>query len=57
MLDHVSIPVADLEPAAAFYGAADAGAPGERPEYTQPFYGAFVIDLDGYKIEAVCRAD
>jgi catechol 2,3-dioxygenase-like lactoylglutathione lyase family enzyme len=38
-------------------GAADAGRPGERPEYTMPFYGAFVIDLDGYKIEAVCRAD
>ena len=21
-----------------------------------PFYGAFVLDLDGFKIEAVCRA-
>jgi hypothetical protein len=20
-----------------------------------PFYGAFVLDLDGFKIEAVCR--
>lgn len=39
------------------HGAIDAGRPGERPEYTMPFYGAFVIDPDGYKIEAVCRAD
>jgi catechol 2,3-dioxygenase-like lactoylglutathione lyase family enzyme len=36
-------------------GASDAGAPGERPEYTMPFYGAFVFDPDGFKIEAVCR--
>jgi len=34
----------------------DAGAPGVRPEYTAPFYGAFVFELDGFKIEAVCRA-
>lgn len=37
------------------YGAQDAGRPGWRPEYTMPFYGAYVIDADGYKIEAVCR--
>jgi catechol 2,3-dioxygenase-like lactoylglutathione lyase family enzyme len=36
-------------------GARDAGAPGLRPHYTMPFYGAFAFDLDGYKIEAVCR--
>ena len=36
-------------------GGRDAGAPGERPEYTPPFYGAFVLDPDGFKIEAVCR--
>jgi catechol 2,3-dioxygenase-like lactoylglutathione lyase family enzyme len=39
------------------HGATDAGAPGERPDYTVPFYGAFAIDLDGFKIEAVCRAE
>jgi catechol 2,3-dioxygenase-like lactoylglutathione lyase family enzyme len=38
------------------YGGRDAGAPGLRPQYTQPFYGAFVLDLDGFKVEAVCRA-
>ena len=37
-------------------GGSDAGAPGLRPQYTMPFYGAFVLDLDGFKIEAVCRA-
>jgi catechol 2,3-dioxygenase-like lactoylglutathione lyase family enzyme len=36
-------------------GGRDTGAPGPRPHYTQPFYGAFLIDLDGFKIEAVCR--
>lgn len=36
-------------------GGKDAGAPGLRPQYTAPFYGAFVLDLDGFKIEAVCR--
>lgn len=38
-------------------GACNAGDPGPRPEYTQPFYGAFVLDPDGFKIEAVCRVD
>jgi len=38
------------------HGGHDAGAPGVRPHYTRPFYGAFVLDLDGFKIEAVCRA-
>ena len=36
-------------------GGKDAGEPGVRPPYTMPFYGAFVLDLDGFKIEAVCR--
>lgn len=41
--------------AALAAGGQDAGAPGERPEYTRPFYGAFALDPDGFKIEAVCR--
>jgi len=28
------------------------GAPGVRPEYGTPYYGCFVIDPDGHKIEA-----
>lgn len=38
-------------------GGRDAGQPGLRPQYTMPFYGAFALDPDGYKIEAVCRAE
>lgn len=33
-------------------GGTDDGAPGPRPEYGEPFYGCFVRDLDGHKIEA-----
>jgi catechol 2,3-dioxygenase-like lactoylglutathione lyase family enzyme len=59
---HLSFQAGDRASVEAFYqtalraGATDAGAPGPRPEYTQPFFGAFVIDLDGFKIEAVCRS-
>jgi len=37
-------------------GATDNGAPGIRPLYSQPYYAAFVIDADGNRLEAVCRA-
>ena len=37
-------------------GGEDAGAPGLRPEYSANYYGAFVRDPDGNKIEAVCEA-
>ena len=33
-------------------GARDEGQPGPRPEYGEPYYGCFVRDLDGHKIEA-----
>lgn len=33
-------------------GAQDEGSPGPRPEYGEPYYGCFVRDLDGHKIEA-----
>ena len=45
----------------AFYDAAlaaggkDNGKPGLRPQYSANYYGAFVIDPDGYNVEAVCR--
>ena len=29
------------------------GPPGYRPEYGEPYYGAFVCDPDGHKIEAM----
>lgn len=59
---HLSFQAPDRPSVDAFHraalaaGAQDAGAPGLRPHYTQPFYGAFVYDLDGFKIEAVCRS-
>ena len=34
-------------------GGKDAGAPGPRPRYGAGYYAAFVVDLDGYKLEAV----
>lgn len=34
-------------------GATDNGAPGFRPIYHEKYYAAFVIDSDGYNIEAV----
>lgn len=39
--------------AAVAAGAADDGAPGIRPEYRDTYYGAFVLDPDGHKLEAV----
>ena len=36
------------------HGGTDAGPPGLRPEYDANYYGAFVRDPDGNKIEAVC---
>ncbi|GAO98599.1 glyoxalase/Bleomycin resistance protein/Dioxygenase superfamily protein [Caedimonas varicaedens] len=34
------------------YGGRDNGAPGTRPEYHPGYYGAFIIDPDGWRIEA-----
>jgi catechol 2,3-dioxygenase-like lactoylglutathione lyase family enzyme len=34
-------------------GYADAGKPGERPEYRSDYYGAFLLDPDGNSAEAV----
>lgn len=33
-------------------GGADNGAPGPRPLYGDPYYGCFIIDPDGHRIEA-----
>ncbi|WP_373503507.1 VOC family protein [Aestuariivirga sp.] len=38
--------------AAIAHHAAPDGKPGPRPEYGEPFYGCFVRDPDGNKIEA-----
>jgi catechol 2,3-dioxygenase-like lactoylglutathione lyase family enzyme len=37
-------------------GGGDNGAPGLRPDYGPGYYAAFVIDPDGFRIEAVINA-
>lgn len=60
---HISFRAVDREQVRAFHAAAlahggrDAGQPGPRPHYSSGFYGAFVFDPDGVKIEAVVRED
>jgi catechol 2,3-dioxygenase-like lactoylglutathione lyase family enzyme len=55
---HIGFIAPNREAVHAFYDAALAaggtgdGAPGVRPEYGEPYYGCFVRDLDGHKIEA-----
>jgi catechol 2,3-dioxygenase-like lactoylglutathione lyase family enzyme len=55
---HVSFFAASKEEVHAFYDAAMAagatgdGPPGPRPHYGAPYYGCFLRDLDGHKIEA-----
>lgn len=44
--------VDDFYAVALAEGGSDNGAPGPRPDYGPDYYGAFVIDLDGNKIEA-----
>ena len=52
---------ADRSGVQAFYdaalaaGAADNGAPGVRSDYHPNYYAAYVKDLDGHNIEAVCH--
>ena len=69
MLGHLSLGVADLNQTTAFYDATLApigfvrvwtsvkgvgyGPPGPRPHYGATYYAAFVLDPDGYKLEAV----
>ena len=55
---HIGFIAATKEAVEAFYeaaiaaGAVEDGAPGGREEYGKPYYGCFVQDLDGNKIEA-----
>jgi catechol 2,3-dioxygenase-like lactoylglutathione lyase family enzyme len=56
---HIGFVAATKEMIVAFHRAAldaggvDEGAPGPRPDYGPDYYGAFVRDLDGNKLEAV----
>ncbi len=42
--------------AAMIHGGTDEGAPGLRPHYHPHYYGAYVRDPEGNKIQAVCHA-
>lgn len=56
---HVAFRVKSKTEVEAFYraaldaGATDNGAPGPRPEYAENYYACFVLDPDGYNIEAM----
>ena len=60
--NHVAFRASQRSDVDAFYDAALSaggsanGEPGLRPEYSDTYYAAFVRDLDGHKIEAVCRS-
>jgi catechol 2,3-dioxygenase-like lactoylglutathione lyase family enzyme len=47
--------VRDFHAAALAAGGRDNGAPGYRPRYHAHYYAAFILDPDGYNIEAVCH--
>ncbi|MGP1387712.1 MAG: VOC family protein [Thainema sp.] len=55
---HVGFIAPTKEAVHAFYdgalaaGAKGDGEPGSRPHYSEAYYGCFVRDLDGHKIEA-----
>jgi catechol 2,3-dioxygenase-like lactoylglutathione lyase family enzyme len=56
---HMAFPASENQAVEHFHLAAleagyeDNGGPGERPEYHQGYYGAFVLDPDGNNIELV----
>jgi catechol 2,3-dioxygenase-like lactoylglutathione lyase family enzyme len=59
---HVAFAARSREEVDAFHAAAvaaggtDNGAPGVREQYSPRYYGAFVLDPDGYNVEAVHHA-
>lgn len=60
---HIAVNATTKNAVQAFHSAAveaggvDDGAPGPRADYSPDYYGAFVRDLDGNKIEAVLIAN
>jgi catechol 2,3-dioxygenase-like lactoylglutathione lyase family enzyme len=57
---HFCFQAPDRQAVDAFHAAAlksggkDNGKPGVRADYSPKYYAAFVIDPDGYRIEAYC---
>jgi catechol 2,3-dioxygenase-like lactoylglutathione lyase family enzyme len=58
---HVAFAAPDRPAVDAFHAAAlaaggsDNGGPGIRAHYHPNYYAAFVLDLDGHNVEAVCQ--
>lgn len=59
---HICFAASDRPSVDAFHAAAlaaggkDNGPAGPRPDYGPDYYAAFVIDPDGYRLEAYCGA-
>lgn len=55
---HFCVATPSREAVDAFYasgmanGGEDNGPPGIRPQYSNSYYAAFIIDPDGYRLEA-----
>ncbi|VUC29716.1 unnamed protein product [Clonostachys rosea] len=49
--------VRDFHEAAVRCGGKSNGEPGLRTHYGPNYYAAFVIDPDGWRLEAVCKSD
>jgi catechol 2,3-dioxygenase-like lactoylglutathione lyase family enzyme len=49
--------VDEFHQAAIANGGLDNGGPGLRPHYGPTYYAAFVVDLDGHHLEAVCNSE
>ncbi len=52
--DHATVDA--FHAAALAHGGTDEGAPGPRPHYHPNYYGAYVRDPDGNKLQAVCHS-
>ncbi|MGI9297210.1 MAG: VOC family protein [Gammaproteobacteria bacterium] len=59
---HIAFAADSREQVRRFYaratecGGADEGAPGPRPHYGEHYYAAYIRDLDGNKLQAVCHS-
>jgi len=55
MFSYITLGVDDFA-AALDNGGSDEGAPGLRPHYHPNYYGAYVRDPEGNKLQAVCHS-
>ena len=59
---HVALAAPSRATVVAFHAAAlaaggtDNGQPGLRPDYGATYFAAFVLDPEGHRLEAVCKA-